>query len=124
MIPDFRLRLKVNHKSNRVVLAADIHSVFDIAWYTLAKKVCEDAQPQIKQDLEKLDILENPVLRLCPICGQAFCVKIKEAEENIAEVPSVINAVWRKTFRITAKRKNRRTTDKGRGDKIKIIGTE
>ena len=45
MIPDFRLRLKVNHKSNRVVLAADIHSVFDIAWYTLAKKVCEDAQP-------------------------------------------------------------------------------
>ena len=36
---------------------------------TLAKKVCEDAQSQIKQDLEKLDILENPVLRLCSICG-------------------------------------------------------
>ena len=77
MIPDSRLRLKVNHKSNRVVLAADIHSVFDIAWYTLAKKVCEDAQPQIKQDLEQLDILEKPVLRLCPICGQAFVCKGK-----------------------------------------------
>ena len=87
MIPDFRLRLKVNHKSNRVVLAADIHSVFDIAWYTLAKKVCEDAQPLIKQDLEQLDILENPVLRLCPICGQAFVCKGKGSRRKYCGSP-------------------------------------
>lgn len=87
MIPDFRLRLKVNHKSNRVVLAADIHSVFDIAWYTLAKKVCEDAQPLIKQDLEQLDILENPVLRLCPICGQAFVCKGKGSKRKYCGSP-------------------------------------
>ena len=87
MIPDFRLRLKVNHKRNRVVLAADIHSVFDIAWYTLAKKVCEDAQPLIKQDLEQLDILENPVLLLCPICGQAFVRKGKGSRRKYCGSP-------------------------------------
>ena len=87
MIPDFRLRLKVSHKSNRVVLAADIHSVFDIAWYTLAKKVCEDAQPLIKQDLEQLDILENPVLRLCSICGQAFVCKGKGSKRKYCGSP-------------------------------------
>ena len=34
-----------------------------------------------------------------------LCVKVKAAKENIAEVPSVINDAWRKTFRITAKRR-------------------
>jgi len=87
MIPDFRLRLKINQKRNRVVLAADIYSVFDIAWYTLAKKVCEDAQPQIKQDLEQLDTLENPVLRLCPICGQAFVCKGKGSRRKYCGSP-------------------------------------
>ena len=55
--------------------------------YTLAKKVCEDAQPQIKQDLEKLDILENPVLRLCPICGQAFVCKGKGSRRKYCGSP-------------------------------------
>ena len=77
MIPDFRLRLKVNHKRNQVVLAADIHSVFDIAWFTLAKKICEDARPKVKQTLSKLDPRENPVMLTCPICGKAFVRKGK-----------------------------------------------
>ena len=33
-IPDFRLRLKRNAKTNTLVFAADVDSVFDIAWYT------------------------------------------------------------------------------------------
>ena len=77
MIPDFRLRLKVNHKRNQVVLAADVHSVFDIAWFTLARKICEDARPKVKQALANLDPGENPVILTCPICGRAFVRKGK-----------------------------------------------
>ena len=55
--------------------------------YILAKKVCEDAQPLIKQDLEKLDILENPVLRPCPICGQAFVCKGKGSRRKYCGSP-------------------------------------
>lgn len=77
MIPDFRIRLKVNHKRNRVVLAADIHSVFDIAWYTLARKICEDPMPRLKQKMSELDRVERPVVLTCPICGRAFVRKGK-----------------------------------------------
>ena len=41
MMPDFRMRLKVNKKKDLVVLAADIHSVFDNACYTLPQKISE-----------------------------------------------------------------------------------
>ena len=77
MIPDFRLRLKVNHKRNRIVLAADVHSVFDIAWFTLAKKLCEDPLPKLKNKLAELDSGERPVILTCPICGRAFVRKGK-----------------------------------------------
>ena len=77
MIPDFRMRLKVNRKRNRVVLAADIHSVFDIAWHTLARKICEDPMPRLKQKMSELDRDERPVVLTCPICGRAFVRKGK-----------------------------------------------
>ena len=77
MLPDFRLRLKVNHKKNRVVLAADVHSVFDIAWFTLAKKLCEDPLPKLKKKLAELDSDERSVILTCPICGRAFVRKGK-----------------------------------------------
>ena len=50
-------------------------------------KYGEDAEPQIKQDLEQLDILENPVLRLCPICGQAFVCKGKGSRRKYCGSP-------------------------------------
>lgn len=77
MIPDFRLRLKVNYKRNRVVFAADIHSVFDIAWFALAKKICDDTHPQMTELLKNLDSREKPVVLTCPICGTAFVRKGK-----------------------------------------------
>ena len=82
MIPDFRMRLKVNHKKNRVVLAADIHSVFDIAWYTLAKEICEDPLPKLKNALAELDSNERPVILTCPICGNAFLRKGKAVKKK------------------------------------------
>ena len=38
MIPDFRIRLKVDPRTREMVFEADVHSVFDICWFTLAKK--------------------------------------------------------------------------------------
>ena len=77
MIPDFRMRLKVNLKKTRVVLAADIHSVFDIAWFTLAKKICEDSMPNLKKAMSSLDQNERPVVLSCLVCGKAFVRKGK-----------------------------------------------
>ena len=68
MMPDFRMRLKVNRKKNIVVLAADIHSVFDIAWYTLAKKISELPLPDYKEKEEEYDSCDKPVILICPIC--------------------------------------------------------
>ena len=39
------------------------------------------------------------------VCYNKLWKLLKASEENIAEVPSVINAVWRKMFRTTAKRR-------------------
>jgi len=82
MMPDFRMRLKVNRKKNLVVLAADIHSVFDIAWYTLAKKISEMPLPEYKPQEEEYDSCENPVILICPICGNAF-VRVGKANRKI-----------------------------------------
>ncbi len=40
-IPDFNMRLKVNPKTNRIEFSADVNSVFDIAWFTLARMISE-----------------------------------------------------------------------------------
>ena len=77
MIPNFHMRLKVNLKKTRVVLAADIHSVFDIAWFTLAKKICEDSMPNLKKAMSTLDQNERPVVLSCLVCGKAFVRKGK-----------------------------------------------
>ncbi len=66
---------------------------------------CELGIMESMQDLEQLDILENPFCDFVQSAVNHLCVKVKEVEDNIAEVPSVINAVWLKTFRITAKRR-------------------
>ena len=46
MIQHFHTRLKVNSKNNQVVFASDIHSVFDICWYTLARIIIDFGPPE------------------------------------------------------------------------------
>lgn len=41
-IPNFIMHLKVNPKTNRIEFSADVNSVFDIAWFTLAKMISSD----------------------------------------------------------------------------------
>ena len=71
-MPDFRVRLKVNPKTRKKVFAADVHSVFDICWYTLARKMSEDVAPEDKGT--SADKKEKPagVVMSCPFCGEAF----------------------------------------------------
>jgi len=76
MVPDFRMKLKVNPKTNRFVFAADISSVFDICWYTLARKISEDVAPEDKgTEAEK----PKGIILTCPFCGDAFVRRSKRA---------------------------------------------
>lgn len=67
--PDFKLKLKVNPKTNHIVLSADVNSVFEIAWYALAHLLTEEPLPEEKGK-------ENPrpegMLTYCKNCGRFF----------------------------------------------------
>ena len=68
-IPDFRLRLKLNPKSGKIVFAADVNSVFDIAWYTFARILTEDPSPEF---LGSDDRCRDGILICCHHCGRFF----------------------------------------------------
>ena len=72
MIPDFRIRLKIDPRTRRMVFAADIHSVFDICWYTLARKLSEDVAPEDKGLQVNKNTKKDGVVMSCPYCGEAF----------------------------------------------------
>ena len=76
MIPDFHMRLKVDPKSDKVVFAADVHSVFDIAWYTLARYMV-DVQLTDEGTVER-QYSEGKVC-VCKCCGKAF---VRTADQN------------------------------------------
>jgi hypothetical protein len=46
MIPDFHMRLKVNPRNNQAIFAADVHSIFDICWYTPACMIVDFGSPE------------------------------------------------------------------------------
>jgi hypothetical protein len=48
-IPDFNLRLKFNSATDRFDFLADIDSVFDIAWYTLARMISDNPALENRQ---------------------------------------------------------------------------
>ncbi len=76
MIPDFHMRLKVDSKSDKVVFAADVHSIFDIAWYTLARYMV-DVQLADEGITEKR--YSNGKVCVCKCCGKAF---VRTADQN------------------------------------------
>ena len=76
-IPDFRLRLKLNPTTNTLVFSADVDSVFDIAWYTLARMLSEEPP------LEKKGALpERPegIMICCLHCGRFFIRKTRHQQ--------------------------------------------
>ena len=76
-IPDFRLRLKLDPKSEQVVFAADVNSVFDIAWYTFARLLTEDPSLEcLGSDGRR----HGGIMICCHHCGQFFYRKAKHQQ--------------------------------------------
>ena len=69
IIPDFHMRLKRNPKNGQIVFAADVHSVFDIAWYTLSRMIT-DFGP-LEDGGRKRDLTDGTLIT-CKCCGEAF----------------------------------------------------
>lgn len=69
LIPSFQMRPKLHAKSNRYIFSADVHSIFDIAWYTFARMVVDDAPPERKTE-KRNDY--TGVVAVCINCGRYF----------------------------------------------------
>lgn len=76
-IPDFRLRLKLDPKSEKIVFAADVDSVFDIAWYTFARLLTEDPSLEF---LGSDDRCRDGILICCHHCGRFFVRNSKQQQ--------------------------------------------
>lgn len=72
IMPSFHLRLKIDPKTRKAVFSADIQSVFDIAWLTLAQKIAEDPPPE-RNDAMREEV--EGVVMMCRFCGKAFIRK-------------------------------------------------
>jgi len=69
MFPDFRMRLKLDKKTGKVMYGADVQSVFDICWYTFSRIVADVAQP-VDPDLRYEE--SQGVILSCLCCGEFF----------------------------------------------------
>lgn len=67
--PDFKLRLKYHPKKRRVILSADVDSVFEIAWYALAHLITEEPIPE---EMGKEADRPEGMLTCCKHCGRFF----------------------------------------------------
>lgn len=67
--PDFKLRLKAHPKTKRIMLSADVNSVFEIAWYALAHLLTEEPLPE-----EKGKEMPRPegMMTFCKNCGRFY----------------------------------------------------
>lgn len=72
VIPPLKMKLSYNPVSRRAVMIADVRSVFDIAWFTLARMISDD---NTLADLGSEDDLKDGVVLYCPYCGEAFIRK-------------------------------------------------
>lgn len=68
LFPDFNMRLRTDSKG-KVLYAADVKSVFDIAWYTFARMVADVSAP-IDESLDYM-FYQGSVLS-CLACGEYF----------------------------------------------------
>ena len=96
-IPDFRLRLKLDPKSEKIVFAADVDSVFDIAWYTFARLLTEDPSLEF---LGSDDRCCDGILICCHHCGRFFIRNSRQQQYcDRAECQKARNAKNQRDFR-------------------------
>lgn len=97
LIPDFRIRLKVNPKTSRLEFSADVNSVFDIGWYTLARMLSEDPAPENKGTNEKR---AEGIMICCKNCGSFFIRRNSRQEYcNRPDCQKARNAKNQRAFR-------------------------
>ena len=71
IMPEFRVRVKADPRTEHMVLAAEVNSVFDIAWFVLARLITSGGQRFIQEASAEGTPKELAVV-ICPNCGEAF----------------------------------------------------
>lgn len=96
-IPEFNMKLKLNSATRRYEFSADIDSVFDIAWYTLAKMISED--PTLENRANN-DSRPEGIMICCRNCGK-FIIRKSNRQEfcDSEECQKVRNARKQKAYR-------------------------
>lgn len=96
-IPEFNMKLKLNTSTGRFEFSADIDSVFDIAWYTLAHMISED--PALDNRSKKDDRPEG-IMICCRNCGK-FIIRKSNRQEfcDSKECQKARNARKQKAYR-------------------------
>ena len=111
MIPNFHMRLKINPRNNQVVFAADVHSVFDICWYTLARMVVDFGPPENGGRTRELN---EGALITCLNCSEVF---IRDNNRQLYckkdECQRAHNAARQRKYRANKKLAETKTKNKG-----------
>ncbi|MCM1161464.1 MAG: hypothetical protein NC412_09600 [Roseburia sp.] len=96
-IPQFEMKLKLNSATGRYEFSADIQSVFDIAWYTLARMISED--PAL-EDRTNDESRPEGIMICCRNCGR-FIIRKSNRQEfcDADECQKVRNARKQKAYR-------------------------
>ena len=97
IIPDFNMRLKVDPRSGKIDFSTDVKSVFDIAWFTLARMISEDPAPE---DKGKPDNRGEGIMIRCRNCGR-FIIRKSNRQEfcDSDECQKARNARKQKAYR-------------------------
>ncbi len=113
--PDYTLRLKKAPGKNRVMFAADVHSVFDIAWYSFARLLAEEPIREIEKE-QGISRDRDELIINCRHCGK-YMIRRSNRQEycDSPECQKARNANNQREFR------RRRATEKAKG---KIALTE
>ena len=69
LFPEFKMKLRKDAKTNRILFAADVYSVFDLAWYALSRSVANDAPDY---DLNPNSMYSDGTPMACLHCGNFF----------------------------------------------------
>ncbi len=111
IIPDFHMRLKVNPRNNNVIFAADVHSVFDICWYTLARMIVDFGPPEEGGQTRELN---EGALITCLHCAEAF---IRDNNRQLyckkVECQRAHNAARQRKYRTNKKLAETKAKNKG-----------
>lgn len=96
-IPEFNMKLKLNTSTGKFEFSADVDSVFDIAWYTLARMISEDPALENRGNEESRP---EGIMICCRNCGK-FIIRKSNRQEycDAEECQKARNARKQKAYR-------------------------